>query len=215
MWHSARRARCAKAKQRRKARTWRGSPAGWMRRVITCSRWPGRSRRREKETGETMKLNSAILTILSGAMIASAQDIPPGGGRGGRGGQAAPPVASLSQRPSGSSLGTIRVGAADNNIWFGWRVGIPTAAFRQLSWSEALAKADTLGVASVEVSSGQKVSPEVPKLFDYRLQAGERAAILHRMRELNQQIGLYRVENAGPDESTRRKMFEFAKAVNA
>jgi len=161
-----------------------------------------------------MKLNSAILTILSGAMIASAQDIPPGGGRGGRGGQAAPPVASLSQRPAGSSLGTIRVGAADNNIWFGWRVGIPTAAFKQLTWSDALAKADTLGVASIEVASTQRVSPEIPKNFDYRLQTGERNAILYRMRELNQQIGVYRAEDLAAEEATRRKTFEFAKAIN-
>jgi len=41
-----------------------------------------------------------------------------------------PAVPSISQRPTGSSLGTIRGGAADNNIWFGWRVGMPSAAIR-------------------------------------------------------------------------------------
>src|SRR6267154_928528 len=79
-------------------------------------------------------------------------------GRGGA--QGAQAVASLSKRPSGASLGTIRVGAADNNIWFGWRVGIPTAAFKQLTWSDALVHADTLGLASIEASSSQKTSPE-------------------------------------------------------
>jgi type 1 glutamine amidotransferase/sugar phosphate isomerase/epimerase len=167
-----------------------------------------------------MKFRLVVFTMVAGAMIASAQtpaQTPPAGGRGqgGRGGaNAAPPVASLSQRPAGSSLGTIRIGAADNNIWFGWKVGVPTAAFKQLSWSEALVKADLLGVASVEVSSTQKTSPEVPKSFDYRLQTGERAAVNHRLRELNQQIGAYRVDNIGSDESSRRKVFEFAKAVN-
>ena len=43
-----------------------------------------------------------------------------------------PAVPSISQRPTGSSLGTIRVGASDNNIWFGWRVGVPTAALKPL-----------------------------------------------------------------------------------
>src|SRR5215475_4553288 len=115
-----------------------------------------------------MKVRAAVLTLLASAAIAIAQtsappaQAPQGGGRGGRGsGQGVPAVASLSKRPSGSSLGTIRVGAADNNIWFGWRVGIPTAAFKQLTWSEALTKADTLGVASIEVSSTQRVSPEI------------------------------------------------------
>src|SRR5437870_11401649 len=160
-----------------------------------------------------MKKHVATLIAVG---VALAQQTPPApGGRGGRGGgQNQPAVASLSKRPSGSSLGTIRVGAADNNIWFGWRVGIPTAAFRQLTFSEALVKADTLGVASVEASSAQKVSPEVPKNLDYRLQAGERAAVNHRLRELNLQIGAYHVDNIGSDESSRRNVFDFAKAVN-
>jgi type 1 glutamine amidotransferase/sugar phosphate isomerase/epimerase len=162
-----------------------------------------------------MKFRSVVITMIGGACIASAQDTPPaGGGRGGRGGgQAAPPVVSISQRPTGSSLGTIRVGAADNNIWFGWRVGIPTAAFKTLTWSDALAKVDTLSIASIEASSTQRVSPEVPKNFDYRLQAGERNSVLYRMRELNQQIGVYRVDDLANDEATRRKTFEFAKAI--
>jgi type 1 glutamine amidotransferase len=165
-----------------------------------------------------MKKAFAILTVVG---ISLAQQTPPpapgqqGGGRGGRGGnQNAPAVVSISKRPSGSSLGTIRVGAADNNIWFGWKVGIPTAAFKQLSWSEALVHADTLGVASVEVSSVQKTAPEVPKPFDSRLQAGERNAVNYRLRELNQQVGAYRVETT-LDPARWRDTFEFAKAINA
>src|SRR5947209_3485179 len=71
------------------------------------------------------------------------------GGQTGRGAapqQAAPTIASISQRPTGGSLGTIRLGAADNRIWFGWRVAIPAATFKALTFSEALAKADVLGV---------------------------------------------------------------------
>src|SRR4029077_12074120 len=102
------------------------------------------------------------------------------------GAQNGPPVPNLSQRPSGSSLGTIRVGAADNNIWFGWQVGIPSADFRQLTLSDALAKADTLGVTGVEASSMKKFGLDIPKTLDSRLQRGERAATLRRLRELNQ-----------------------------
>src|SRR5882724_2106365 len=107
-----------------------------------------------------MKKRAVIFTTIAAAAIAFAQttpQTPPAGGRGGgRGAAQAQPVASLSKRPSGSSLGTIRVGAADNNIWFGWRVGIPSAAFKQLTFSEALVHADTLGVTNVEASSTQK-----------------------------------------------------------
>ena len=159
-----------------------------------------------------------VLVITIGAMVGVAQQTPPPGrgGPGGRGGGApAPAVPNLSQRPPGTGLGTIRGGAADNNIWFGWRVGIPAAAFRQLTFSEALAKADTLGVTGVEASSSQKVSFEIPKNLDYHLQSGERAGVIRRLRELNQQIFAYRIDDVGSDESSQRKVFEFAKAINA
>ena len=43
---------------------------------------------------------------------------------------------------------------------------LPTAALKPLTFSEALAKADILSVASVEASSTQTVSSEVPKPLD-------------------------------------------------
>ena len=36
--------------------------------------------------------------------------------------QQAPQVPSVSKRPNGGGLATIRMGAPDNNMWFGWRV---------------------------------------------------------------------------------------------
>ncbi len=126
-----------------------------------------------------------------------------------------PPVPSISQRPTGSSLGTIRVGASDNNIWFGWRVGVPIRALRSLTFSEALAQVDLMSVANVELSSAQMVSPEVPKPLDYRLQAGERGAVNRRLRELNEQVMAYRVDNLPSESGSRRKVFELAKAINA
>ena len=154
-----------------------------------------------------------VTVLMAGAALAAAQQqtAPPGGGRGGN--QNAPAAPSLSQRPSGSSLGTIRIGAADNNIWFGWRVAIPAAAFKQLTFSEVLPKADTLGVTGIEMTNTQRTSPEVPKPFDYRLQAGERNAVVRRLREYNQSLMAYRIDSVG-DEATQRKHFEFAKAVN-
>src|SRR5207244_429937 len=169
---------------------------------------------------------AGVVMIAMGTIVGVAQQNPPPGagrsgrgeGQGGRGAapqQAAPAVPSISQRPTGSSLGTIRVGAADNNIWFGWRVAMPATSIKPLTFSDALVKADILSVASVEASSTQIVSPEIPKKLDYRLQSGERNAITYRLRELNEQVLAYRVDNIGADEATRRKVFEFAKALNA
>jgi type 1 glutamine amidotransferase/sugar phosphate isomerase/epimerase len=124
-------------------------------------------------------------------------------------------VPSLSQRPNGSSLGTIRVGAADNNIWFGWRVGVQATALSPLTLSEALVTTDRLSVANVELSSSQIASVEVPKRLDSRLQPGERQAIVRRLRELNQQVLAYRVETLPSDPLARRRVFELARDITA
>ena len=141
------------------------------------------------------------------------------GGRGGRAGGApatqAPPVPSVSKRPNGGGLATIRMGAPDNNMWFGWRVAAPTASLRGMTFSDALAKADVWPVASVEASSTQITAYEVPKPLDHRLQTNERAAVVYRVRELAESIAAYRVDNLGADGATRRRVFEFAKSINA
>jgi type 1 glutamine amidotransferase len=128
--------------------------------------------------------------------------------------QAPAPVPSISERPTGSSLGTIRAGAQDNNIWFGWRVATPSTAIQGLTLSQALAKADINAVTGVVATSTQTVSFEVPKPLDHRLQAGERGAIVYRLRELNEQVHAYRV-TLPADVEGRRRTFEFAKAINA
>ena len=163
-------------------------------------------------------MKRSIFLLSISAILLYAQQNPAAGGRGQGGGRsgnqpAAPAIPNFSQRPTGASLGTIRVGAADNNIWFGWHVAIPAAEFKQLTFSDAVTKSDTLGVPGIEITNTQRTSPEVPKPFDYRLQAGERNAVVRRLREYNQQILAYRVDNIG-DAATQRKYFEFAKAVN-
>ncbi len=130
-------------------------------------------------------------------------------------GQAPPQVPSISQRPNGSSLSTIRGGAGDDKIWFGWRVGVPSTAIAGLTFSAALARADVLGVTSVEAASTQITADEVPKPLDPRLQAGERNAVAYRLRELNQQVLAYRADDLGPDVASRRRVFALAKAINA
>ena len=128
---------------------------------------------------------------------------------------APPPVPSISQRPNGGGLTTIRVGASDNNLWFGWRVGLPTAALRGMTFSDALARADVMSISTVEASSVETVSAEIPKRMDHRLQKGERNGIVYRLRELNLQLLSYRVDSLPADEATRRQVFEFARSINA
>ncbi len=136
-----------------------------------------------------------------------------GGGRGGGAAQA-PQVPSVSKRPNGGGLATVRMGAPDNNMWFGWRVAMPTAAVKGMNFSDALAKADVIPFASVEASSTQITSFEVPKPLDQRLQTNERAAVVYRLREIAESISAYRVDNIGADSAMRRRVFEFAKSIN-
>lgn len=57
----------------------------------------------------------------------------------------------------------------------GWKVTARGDAFGQLSFSEATAKADAAGLAFVEGSSIQKVSPQISKNLDDNLSAEEAA----------------------------------------
>jgi len=152
------------------------------------------------------KIYAVVAIVALGTLVGGAQQTPPAA-------PAPPPVPSISKRPTGSSLGTIRAGAQDNNIWFGWRVAMPSNAIKGLTFSEAAARADAMAVPTVEVSSTQQVAFEIPKPFDYRLQAGERNAVNYRLRELNEGVSVYRVESLPPDEPTRRKVLEFAKGL--
>lgn len=129
--------------------------------------------------------------------------------------QQAPPVPSVSKRPNGGGLATIRMGASDNTMWFGWRVALPTASLNGMTFSDALVKADLWPVAAVEASSTQITSFEVPKPLDQRLQTNERNAVVYRLREIAEAIMAYRVDNLGSDPATRRRVFEFAKSINA
>src|SRR5688500_15363448 len=124
------------------------------------------------------------------------------------------PVPSVSKRPNGGGLATIRMGAQDNKMWFGWRVAAPMSALRGMTFSDALTRADLWPVANVEASSTQITSFEVPKPLDQRLQTNERAAVVYRLREIAESIAAYRVDNIGADSAMRRRVFEFAKAIN-
>src|SRR5690242_7248939 len=96
---------------------------------------------------ETMR-TIAICLVAAACGMAQPQATPQQGGRGGQGGQGgrggqgggqqAQQVPSKSRRVAGSSLGFIRIGGADQNMWFGWNVGVPASVYKGLTYSEAL-----------------------------------------------------------------------------
>jgi type 1 glutamine amidotransferase/sugar phosphate isomerase/epimerase len=95
----------------------------------------------------------------------------------------------------------------------GWNLGVPAAAFRQGTFSDAAAKADAMGVASIEGSSNQTVSLQVPKKLDLNLAPGEVRFVRDRLTELSLRMPVYATASIGPNEAAARKVLEFAKAL--
>jgi type 1 glutamine amidotransferase len=147
------------------------------------------------------KNNLAItLAMVTGIAIGSIEAQPPG-----RGAPVAPP--SVSKR------GNRQIGSSALNL-VGLRVGFPATAFGPVSFSEAAARADALGTGFLEASSAQKVSTEIAKNLDYNLSADEVAKVKHRLGELRMRILAYRTPAIPDDAGSRRRLFEFAKAVD-
>jgi type 1 glutamine amidotransferase len=142
----------------------------------------------------------AALAIGVGVTIGSMHAQAPG-----RGGQVLPP--SVSRR------GNRQIGSSALNL-LGLRVGFSADAFGPISFSEAAAKVDALGTGFLEASSSQKVSPEIPKNLDYNLSPDEVTAVKNRLAELRLRLVAYRAGAIPADESSRRRLFAFAKAVD-
>jgi len=122
-----------------------------------------------------------------------------------RGGQVLPP--SVSKRRNK------QIGSSALNL-LGLRVGFSAGAFGPISFSEAAAKADALGTGFLEASSTQNVSPEIPQSLDYNLSPDEVTAVKNRLAELRLRLVSYRTDAIPADESSRRRLFAFAKALD-
>ena len=134
-----------------------------------------------------------------------------GRGAGGRG-RGAPQFTgpSVSVRPETQPLARTQAATL-----LGWRVGVRTDAFGPLTFSEAAAKADAGGMASVEGVSTQKVSAEIAKNLDYNLTAAEIDKVKARLNELRLVMPAYDAGAIPGDAASRRKVFEFAKSLGA
>jgi len=94
------------------------------------------------------------------------------------------------------------------------RVGFSASAFGPISFWESAAKADSLATGFLEAASSQKVSAEIPKSLDYNLSPDEVTAVKNRLAELRLRLVAYRAGAIPTDETSRRRLFEFAKAVD-
>ena len=94
-----------------------------------------------------------------------------------------------------------------------WKVGVPSSAFQGLTLSDAVIRIDDLELGYVEGSNTQWVSPEIRKNLDYNLTSADLIAVKNQLRKFHVQMLAYRVDTLGPDDTTRRKVFEFAKAM--
>jgi hypothetical protein len=93
----------------------------------------------------------------------------------------------------------------------GWEVGISSAVFGALTFSDAAGLADALGLATIQGDSRQKVSSLIDKDLDFQLQPDGIAAVKARLAELRLKMVAYRVESI--DENSAAKLFAFAKEL--
>jgi type 1 glutamine amidotransferase len=89
-----------------------------------------------------------------------------------------------------------------------WKLAIPAGG---LTFLETIVRADAAVVDFVEGSNTQRVSPQLPKMLDHGLTADEIATIRGRMGPVR--MLTYRVDRLDAAPASRRKVFEFAKAM--
>jgi type 1 glutamine amidotransferase len=190
----------------------------WKRSARLCAQqenrhpqFPVREGRRRIEVKD--KFVVVLLALLSAGGFPALAQAP--GGRG-RGAAPARQEAPLDPAPGSASVRTMsawgRIRTAVPGI-LGWSLSVPAGAFRQDTFSDAAAKADALGVASVEGSSAQKVSLQVPKNLDANLAPGEVRFVQDRLTALALRMPVYTTASIGPDEAAARKVFDLGKKL--
>jgi len=136
----------------------------------------------------------ALATVMVTALSAQTPGQTPvkidGGGGARTSKQTRPPD---SRRPRGTAVALL-----------GWKAGIRSDAFGAIPFSEAVAKIDAAGVAFVEGVSSN---------LDYKLGAAEIAGVKSRLAELGLRIPAYRIDSIPADETSRRQLADFARAL--
>ena len=101
---------------------------------------------------------------------------------------------------------------------FGWRTAISADLFPNLTVFEMAEKARELSVQTIEVSSSQIVSKEIPKKLDVNLTPFELELFKKRFGELREsggslRLGAYKVSQVGAEENSWRKVFQLAQEL--
>jgi len=139
-------------------------------------------------------------SVIVAMALGSSQAVsgaPPASPAAGRGVQSVRPTA-----------GTVRIAV---NMLLGWRVGIYTNVFPELTFSESATHADALGLGSLGGDSDQKVSPQIDQNLDFNLSADGIAFVKQRLNSLALKMTTYRVAGIPDDQESREKLFAFAK----
>lgn len=142
------------------------------------------------------RITIAILwTALTASFMAQQQQAP-----------AFPRAADAMQRVSWRTRTLVA-----NDRLTNWDLAIPGMG---LTFLESVVRADAALVPFAEASNTQKVSAQVQKNLDFNLTADEIAAIRTGMGQ-NVRVSAYRVGSLPADPATRRRVFQFAKALGA
>jgi type 1 glutamine amidotransferase/sugar phosphate isomerase/epimerase len=163
-------------------------------------------------------MRTLSFTLVAGLSVMGSAQTPapanigaPGRGMGGQGrggAPGAPPVVSESLRRV-PEWGALRTGTG---AILGWKLGISLSSFPELTFADAAAKADALGLINLEASSEQKVSVAVQKKLGEKLMPGEMTAVQNRLLSLGMRMPAYAVPALGTTEKDMRDLFHFAKA---
>lgn len=95
----------------------------------------------------------------------------------------------------------------------GWKIGARTDSFPNLLFADSLVKIDDLSVGNVEAFSNQKFAIDIPKDVDDTLQPNELREVKYKLLAMNMNVAAYHVPVLSSDESSNRKLFEFANTL--
>ncbi len=138
-----------------------------------------------------MKIQTIALAIVATTTVFGQTPPKVDGGGGARAtAQTRPPD---NRRPRGTAVALL-----------GWKASIRSDAFGAIPFSEAAVKIDAAGVAFVEAVSTN---------LNYQLPSEELTAIKNRLAELGLRVPVYRIDSIPADETSRRKLLDFAKAL--
>lgn len=96
----------------------------------------------------------------------------------------------------------------------GWELGVQTWSFNQFTLTEALDKADSVGVKYIQAYPGQKIGGGIEGNFDYRkIDKATQDKVLDLLKKKGIHLVSYGVVSPN-NENDWQKLFEFAKYMN-